>query len=247
MSKFQIVPVGELSQEEAMEAFNGEFVAIKEAFKKKEVFDSVMPRVLADVDKKVKAILGDEFDSSKSTIENIQLIVDVKEANLKEVKEGLESKLSAVNTEELVQKHKAELEAKNEAVKSLKEKLKSIEEEKNKVFGELSQKDKEYKVRDLIREGESKVKFVSGDEYSPNLKAYRADLKELTIDFDEDGTPVVMRDGKPVISKTAAGFAPIEEVIADLALANKAVQITPQGGQKNNQDPKSDLPTRSRI
>lgn len=246
MSKFQIVPVGELSHEEAMEAFNSEFVAKKDAFKDKEVYNSVRAKALDEVDRNIKKILGDEFDSSLSTIENIQKIEDSKAAEIKAIREDLEGKLSAVNTEELVQKHKSELEAKNEALKSLKEKLKTIEEEKNKVFGELSQKDKEYKVRDLIREGESKIKFVSGEEYAPNLKAYKADLKELTIDFEDDGTPMVMRDGKPVISKTNAGFAPIEEVIADLALINKAVQITPKGENRGG-NPTPETPSRSRI
>jgi chromosome segregation ATPase len=241
MSKYSIIPSEEgVSKEEAMEAFNQDFVKTANLSKDfnnlpEEVRSAIAGRVLGSVNTKLKKALKEldldliEGDTAGSIETLAEKLAEVKADYQKEIEDArkgnpdVESKLNALEKK---------LEDQKALNKKLKEDFELAKSEKENLAKEFTAKEKAILLNEYKRNQLSKLSLVEDEVYK---LAFEKKLESFKVELDEENTPRVLdANGNPILSKKEAGkFADYAEVAFEVAESIKAIKKAPESGQFN--------------
>jgi hypothetical protein len=239
--KFKIIASAEtITQEEAMEAFNQEFVKTASLSKDfnnlpEEARSSIAGRVLGSVNTKLKKALK-ELDLELvegDTVGSVELLneklAEVKAEYPKEIEDArkgnpdVESKLNALEKK---------LEEQKTLNKKLKEDFELAKTEKENLAKEFSAKEKNVLLNEYKRGQLSKVSLVVDEIYR---LAFDKKMEAYRVELDEENNPRLLdANGSPIISKKEAGkFADYAEVAFEVAGSIKAIKKSPENSAFN--------------
>jgi hypothetical protein len=241
MSKYKIIPSEEgVSQEEAMQEFNSEFVKTANLAKDfnnlpEEVRSAIAGRVLGSVNTKLKKALKEldldliEGDTAGSIETLAEKLAEVKADYQKEIEDArkgnpdVESKLNALEKK---------LEDQKALNKKLKEDFELAKSEKENLAKEFTAKEKAILLNEYKRNQLSKLSLVEDEVYK---LAFEKKLESFKVELDEENTPRVLdANGNPILSKKEAGkFADYAEVAFEVAESIKAIKKAPESSAFN--------------
>ena len=239
MSKYKIIPSEEgVSQEDAMQEFNQEFVKTANLAKDfnnlpEDVRNAIAGRVLGGVNTKLKKALKEldldliEGDTAGSIELLNEKLTEIKADYQKEIEDARKG------NPEIDEKLKA-FEKKLEDQKALNKKLKEdydlAKTEKENLSKEFSAKEKAIVLNEYKRTQLSKINLVDDEIYK---LAFEKKLESFKVELDEENNPRVLdTNGNPIISKKEAGkFADYAEVALEIAESIKALKKAPENGQ----------------
>jgi hypothetical protein len=236
--KFEIQPAEGVSKEEAMEAFNQEFVKTANLSKDfnnlpEEIKSAIAGRVLGSVNTKLKKALKEldldliEGDTAGSIEALSEKLAEVKSEYQKEIEDARKG------NPEIDEKLKA-FEKKLEEQKALNKKLKEdydlAKSEKENLSKEFSAKEKAILLNEYKRNQLSKIPLVEEEIYK---LAFEKKMEAYKIELDDENNPRVLdANGNPILSKKEAGkFADFSEIAFDIAEGLKALKKAPESGQ----------------
>lgn len=244
MQKFKIVPVEGVDESDALSEFHSEFVKISEAQKNPEVLKNVRGKLFSEIDGSIKKILGDKFDSTKSTKELMSDLIEHFESEKTEAISEVEEKLKAVDPakiKDVEEKYTKKIDMLKQQLQAKEEKLREVETGTLELQDKLTKTERNAIIKEILSNAENEISLVNDPLI---LKAYKFDKKDYTFDIDEEGKEIVKKGDNIVMSKTQAGNpATYSEILKQIAEDNKAIKII-DGGNKNEGSKKEPLPGR---
>jgi DNA repair ATPase RecN len=241
MSKYKIIPSEEgVSQEDAMQEFNSEFVKTANLSKDfnnlpEEIKSAIAGRVLGSVNTKLKKALKEldldliEGDTAGSIEALSEKLAEVKSEYQKEIEDARKGNPEIDEKLKVFEKKLEEQKALN---KKLKEDYELAKSEKENLSKEFSAKEKAILLNEYKRNQLSKLSLVDEEIYR---LAFDKKMESFKVELDEENNPRVLdANGSPIISKKEAGkFADYAEVAFEVAESIKAIKKSPENSAFN--------------
>jgi len=237
MQKFEITPAEGVSKEEAMEAFNSQFVKTSNLSKDfnnlpEDVKSAIAGRVLGSVNTKLKKLMKEvdleliDNDTAGSVEILLEKITEIKSEYQKEIDDARKGN---PEIEEKIRNFEKKLDEQKALNKKLKEDFEIARAEKENLAKEFTAKERSILLNEYKRNQLSKVNLVEDEIYR---LAFDKKMESFKVELDEENNPRVLdSNGNPIISKKEAGkFADYAEVAFEIADSIKAIKKAPEGG-----------------